>query len=95
MSDLFFKKCLNWFDNKIDKNSIIKVIDEHEKGWDREVYLVVWNDDDGYTHTYLIRIWSIDDGKTISLSQDYENCSEIESYVKVIPEIVNEINRLR
>lgn len=88
-------KCIEWLDNEVDINAFSTIVSEDESNWNRRIYLIVWNDDDGYTHTYIIRVWTINNGNTINLSEDYTNCVKIEDFVDTIPAIVETINRIK
>ena len=91
MEEQMIQKCMEWFDNDIDIKSIIPIIKEDEEFWHRRIYLVAWNDDDGFTHVYIIRIWTMDNGKAIKLSEDYCNCVKIEDFISIIPDLVKRI----
>ena len=95
MEELMMQKCLEWLDNCVTKENVSVVAEDDEGFWHRRVFLVVWNDDDGYTHTYIIRVWTVDEGENMNLSQDYEDCVEINDFVNTIPTIAEQINRVR
>lgn len=95
MENKLLNKCIEWLGNEVDVNAISTIVSEDEPDWNRRIYLVVWNDDDGYTQTYIIRVWTMDNGNTINLSTDYVNCVKIEDFVDTISSIVEVINRIK
>lgn len=94
MEEKMFSKCMEWLGD-VDEECVSVVCSEDEFFWIKRIYLAAWNDDDGYTHVYLIRVFTMDNGKTINLSQDYENCVRIIDFVSIIPEIVDAISAVK
>lgn len=91
--DKMYLKCKEWIGD-VDDSNITLVHSEDEGTYHQRIYLAVWNDDDGYTHIYVIRVFTGDEYKNINLSEDYSNTvlisdlanwiSEIIEYVKVV-----------
>ena len=94
MNELMIGKCLEWLDYHISKEDLVTVFEEDDDEWHKRIYLAVWNDDDGYTHAYILRVWTMNNGKTIEISQDYCNHTGMEYFVDTIPNIVEVIKRI-
>lgn len=94
MEEMLFGKCIEWLCD-VDKSCISSVYSYDEYSVHVRIYLAVWNDEEGFTHVYVIRVFTIDNGKNILLSQDYENCVEIKDLVNIIPDVVAVINRVK
>ena len=97
MNESINEECMAWFHYQIDAKNMVVVAKEDEVGWHRRIYLVTWNDDDGYTHVYVMRLWTTMEtiSSSIQISQDYSNCVKVEDFIGIIPEIVETIKRVR
>lgn len=94
MDELILNKCMDWMgeDNKEYYSLVNK---EDESTYHQRIYLVAWNDDDGFTHAYIIRAFTGDEGKNINISQDYEIHVLMSDFVNWLPEIIKKITELK
>ena len=97
MEEKLLDKCMEWlgYPVDVDMSNISTIISEDEPDWNRRIYLIAWNDDDGFTQVYIIRVWTADNGNTINLSEDYKSCVEMEDFVYMIPSMIEAIKRIK
>ncbi len=59
----------------------------------KRLYLVAWNDDDGYTHIYLVAAST--SGNNIDSEIKYEDCVLIDDFVEVLPDVIAYANEIK
>ena len=94
MDNKMLMKCKEWIGEEISDENITLVHKEDYSVYHQRIYLVAWNDDDGFTHAYIIRVFTGDNGNHIDLSQDYEIHVLISDFVNWMPEIFEKIKQL-
>lgn len=65
---------------------------DNENGHKR-LYLVAWNDDDGYTHIYLVIVLVSNDN--IDSEIKYEDCVLIDDFVETLPDVIAYANEIK
>ena len=59
----------------------------------KRLYLVAWNDDDGYTHIYLVTVSA--SGDNIYSEIKYEDCVLIDDFVEVLSDVIAYANEIK
>ena len=94
MDNKMLNKCREWLGDDVSSANITLIHKEDDSVYHQRIYMAAWNDDDGFTHAYIIRVFTCDNGNCVNLSQDYEIHVLISDFVNWMPEIFAKIRQL-